>query len=268
MSGVKGRRVQSRIPALDPSGDELRDAPLHVLLEALKNGSTDLRYLATDRLYDRAALQLGTYPALLEAAARGPTHVATQALEAIGTGWYGDDRKLIVAGLKSLTRSPDPLVRLGAAMAIWRTTGAAQAAVRELRRALRSTDEQVLVFAIHDCWMLGREARGLSGALRRLADRSGPDRLPSIATALFHAGAGVRIAARILAPVLKEGTHEQQRAALLRLGPMPEVARALSRPIADIAEGRTSAPESLRRDARKVQLYARGLAARRPRRRA
>lgn len=250
---MAGRRAKSRWPARDPYDEELRDAPLHVLLTALSKGSTDVRYLAAMRLYDRAAMQHATLPPLLEAAALGPTNVAIQALEAIGTGWFGEDRKQIVDGLRSLSRGPDPLVRLGAVMAIWRTTGAPQPAVRELRRALRSTDEQVLVFAAADCWMLGREARVLSNALRRLADRSGPDHRARIAAALFCVGAGARVSAGYFRSVLREGTHEQQTTALHWIGSMPPVTRLLARPIADIAEGRTGAPEAVRAAARMVQ---------------
>lgn len=251
----------------DPYDDGLRDAPLHVLLTALSEGSADERYMAATRLYERAALQAVTWPALLDVAARGPTDLAWQALGAIGAGGFGEHRKPIVDRLLALTRGPDPLVRLGAAMAIWRTTGVAQLALREIRRALRGKDGQLLVYALVDCQTLGREARALSDPLERLAGRSGPELLPSIAAALFRVGAGIRAPARILAPVLRRGTYEQQRAALRHVGPMPEVARALIRPISDIAEGRTSAPESLREDARQVQLCVRGFASRRPRRR-
>jgi len=251
---VAGRRATRPRPANDPYDEALRDAPLHVLLTALSKGSTDVRYVAAMRMYERAMLLHGAYPPLLEAAARGPTHVATQALEAIGAGWFGEDRKRIVDGLRSLLRGSDPVIRLGAAMAIWRTTGTAQAAVRELRRALRSTDEQVLVFAVTDCWTLGREARALSGALRRLAERSGPDRLARIAAALFCVGAGARVSAGCFRSVLREGTHEQQSTALVWIRSMPPVTRLLARPIADIAEGRTGAPEALRAAARAVLL--------------
>jgi len=239
----------------DPYDDELRDAPWHALLTALKTGATAVRYVAAMRLYERAVLQHATYPPLLEAAARGPRHVAVQALSAIGAGMMREDRKQIADRLRSLTRSPDPLVRLGAAMAIWRDTGAAQAALRELGRTLRSTDDEVLRFAVADCWTLGREARGLLPALRRLAERSGPDLLPSVAFALFGAGAGARVSAGYLGSVLREGAHEQLRSAFFYLGSMPEVARLLARPIADIAEGRTAAPASLRARARQVQSF-------------
>lgn len=260
---MAGRRSQAPGPAHDPYDEELRDAPLHVLLTALETGSPAARYVAAMRLHERAALQHTTYPSLLEAAARGPTHVATQALEAIGTGWFGEDRKQIVDGLRSLSRGSDPVVRLGAAMALWRTTGAAQPALRELRRALRSTDEQVLVFAVADCRALGREARVLAGALRRLADRSGPDHRARIAAALFRVGAGARVSATCCRSVLREGTDEQQTTALHEIGSMPPVARLLARPIADIAEGRTGAPEAVRATARATLLFGAGGRARR-----
>ncbi len=233
-------------------------APLHEVLAALAVGSDAERLLAAQRIEEFGRLIHAMYPALLAAARRGPSVVATHCLDAIGSIGFGQDRKQLLNGLESLMRSNRGEVRLASAMAIWRTTGMSRVALVEVRAALGTKSSGMARFALAALAEMGPQARGLTPFLRKLPGRMETPLQPWLSHALWRVEGKSRLPAKCMRSVLSDGTEGQRVQALLLLSSMPNVARLLTKVLTALAQGQNAGSEAVRVSAAEVLQIVRG----------